>query len=58
LDQCYSDSAHIEDDISIAVEDFELETFTGIKDGLYELGSVIKLIPSLTLDCKSLGDDL
>ena len=44
--------------MSIAIADFEEESFSGIKNGLEEVAQVIKIIPTLAADCKIAEEDL
>ena len=58
IDACLTDVNGIENEIVIAVSDFKLETFDGIKHGLDEMGKVVKMIPSTVQHCTVIVEDL
>jgi len=58
LDTCISDGQQIESTIIDAVTNLEKATFDGIKTGLNEIGSAVKLMPSMLKDCTSVKNDL
>jgi hypothetical protein len=45
------DVNEIENEILIAVNEFKLETFDGIKHGLDEMGKAVKMIPNAVQHC-------
>lgn len=49
---CVNDVQTIGNDIIQAVNEFKLETFDGVKQGLNEIGIVAKLVPGALKDCK------
>jgi hypothetical protein len=53
-----SDATTLEKDIVSSVEDFEKETFDGIKNGLELAGKAVELIPTMLKDCSSIKNDL
>lgn len=58
LDTCISDGQQIESTIIDAVTNLEKATFDGIKTGLNEIGSAVKLMPSMLKDCTSVQNDI
>ncbi len=48
----------MQSDLYLALKDFELETFEGMRQGFKELGDFIKAVPFLLKDCKNVGADL
>lgn len=58
LDQCITDVEDIAKDVETAVADFKEESFSGIKDGIAEIGAVVKLVPQAVAQCKEVTGDL
>jgi len=52
LDTCITDIDNFATDILIAVNDFEQQSFSGVKAGLAELGTIVKLVPTAVKDCE------
>lgn len=58
IDQCIQDVSIIANDVEAAVSDFEKETFTGVKDGLEQIGGAVKEVPTAITACKQVTGDL
>jgi hypothetical protein len=52
------DASELEKHIVTSVQDFEKETFDGVKNGLFEAGKAVKLVPTLLKDCSNITSDL
>jgi hypothetical protein len=44
--------------VKTAVADFELRTFDGVKQGLNEVGIMVKQIPHMVSDCANVKSDI
>ena len=49
---------NVQTDLYLAIKDFEAQTFESMRQGLKEMGELIRSIPSLMRDCKSIRADL
>ena len=58
LQECIGDVGLIENDMYLAAKDFEEESFEGMRQGLKEMGNIIRTIPILVKDCKTISADL
>ena len=58
LDSCITNVNNIWSHVSKAVTDFELETYDGVSNGLYELSQGVYLIPEAVKNCVAVKDDL
>ena len=52
------DVGRIQNDLYLAIKDFEQETFESMRQGLIEMSDVIRVIPGIVSDCKTIGKDL
>lgn len=58
LEDCIQEVEVVDEDFKNAVNDFEKETFEGIKEGLALVGQAVRLIPTVVSECKAAETDL